>query len=368
MSDSLINNEESMEDIRISGYDPLISPELLQSEIPLSQEARQVVLTARKKASDIINGTDDRLLVIIGPCSIHDVKAALEYGTRLREVADKHGDDLLIVMRAYLEKPRTTVGWKGLINDPDINESFQVNKGLRIARKLLCNLTGAGTPVGCELLDTISPQFLADIISWGAVGARTTESQPHRELASGVSFPVGFKNGTDGNVKVALDAIRSASHPHHFLGVTKQGLAAITHTKGNGYCHVILRGGNDGPNYSKEYIDATKDALRKAGLPQRIMVDCSHGNSGKKHTNQPIVSADLAAQIAAGEDAIMGVMIESNLVAGRQDVPPEGACGLTYGQSITDACVGWEDSELMLEQLAQAVRQRRAVKQQSSEI
>lgn len=311
-------------------------------------------------------------------------------GRRLKDLANKLQDDLLIVMRAYFEKPRTTVGWKGLINDPMIDgryvllhfaltikrtcgsycinlsnpqpfTSFQINNGLRVARKLLGELTDSGVPVGFELLDTISPQFLADLVSWGAIGARTTESQLHRELASGVSFPVGFKNGTDGNVRIAIDAIRAALAPHHFLGVTKQGLAAITNTRGNDLCHIILRGGNDGPNYEKKYIDEAKVALTKAGLPNIIMVDCSHGNSSKKHTNQPIVAANLAQQIAAGETAIIGIMIESNINEGSQSVPPEGPQGLKYGVSITDACVNWETTVEMLEGLAAAVRTRREV-------
>jgi 3-deoxy-7-phosphoheptulonate synthase len=274
-------------------------------------------------------------------------------------VADKHQNDLVIIMRSYFEKPRTTVGWKGLINDPFIDGSFQINKGLRMARRLLCELTDAGMPVGFELLDTISPQFLADTVSWGAIGARTTECQLHRELASGVSFPVGFKNGTDGNVGIALDAIRASSHGHRFLGVTKQGLAAITKTGGNPNGHIILRGGNSGPNYEAKYIEATRLALRKAGLAENIMVDCSHGNSSKKHKNQIIVVEDLCKQIGGGGKSITGVMIESHLVEGRQDVPKEGPGALEYGKSITDACVGWDDTVSMLQSLAAAVQQRR---------
>ncbi|CAG8449238.1 10368_t:CDS:10 [Ambispora leptoticha] len=354
--------DEFLEDLRVVGYDPLIQPQLLQMEIPLSKTSRKVVLLSRQQAAKILKGLDDRLIVIVGPCSIHNVEAAKEYALRLESVASRLKNDLLIIMRAYFEKPRTTVGWKGLINDPFIDSSFQINKGLRIARKLLCDITESGLPVGCELLDTISPQYLADLVSWGAIGARTTESQLHRELASGVSFPLGFKNGTDGSVGIAIDAIKSASHPHHFLGVTKQGLAAITKTKGNDLCHIILRGSNSGPNYKKQYIEAAKESLQKVKLPELIMIDCSHGNSSKKHTNQPIVNADIANQVASGEDAIIGVMIESNLVEGRQDVPKEGPSALKYGQSITDACVSWEDTVPMLEELAKAVRERRILK------
>ncbi|CAG8568820.1 916_t:CDS:2 [Ambispora gerdemannii] len=363
----LVNSEEDiqddfLEDLRVIGYDPLIQPQLLQMEIPMSAISRKVVSLTRQQIAKILKGLDDRLIVIVGPCSIHNVEAAKDYALRLKSIASQLKDDLLIIMRSYFEKPRTTVGWKGLINDPFIDGSFQINKGLKIARKLLCDITEFGVPVGCELLDTISPQYLADLISWGAIGARTTESQLHRELASGVSFPLGFKNGTDGNVGIAIDAIKSAYNPHHFLGVTKQGLAAITKTKGNELCHVILRGSNSGPNYKKQYIDATKESLRKAKLPELIMIDCSHGNSSKKHTNQPIVSTDIASQVASGDDTIIGVMIESNIVEGRQDVPKEGPSALKYGQSITDACVSWEDTVPMLEGLAKAVRERRILR------
>ncbi|KAF9427273.1 3-deoxy-7-phosphoheptulonate synthase [Podila epigama] len=350
---------EFMEDLRVSGYAPLIPPQIIQEEIPMSQTSRKVVSLARQQAAKILRGEDDRLIVIVGPCSIHDPRSALEYASLLKPVAEQLSGELLIIMRAYFEKPRTTVGWKGLINDPDINDTFQINKGLRIARSLLCQLTDMGVPVGCELLDTISPQFLADLISWGAIGARTTESQLHRELASGVSFPLGFKNGTDGNITIAVDAIRAAARPHHFLGVTKQGLAAITNTKGNELCHLILRGGNGGPNYEKEHIERTRAGLVKAKLPETIMVDCSHGNSRKQHRNQISVSADLANQIRAGDRSIVGLMIESNLVEGRQDVGPAGKDALVYGQSITDACVDWNDTVKMLEDLADAVRVRR---------
>ncbi|KAF9183840.1 3-deoxy-7-phosphoheptulonate synthase [Haplosporangium sp. Z 767] len=350
---------EFMEDLRVEGYSPLLPPQIIQEEHPMSDASRQVVSLARQMAAKILRGEDDRLIVIVGPCSIHDPQAAIEYAKLLKPIAERISGEVLVIMRAYFEKPRTTVGWKGLINDPDIDGTFQINKGLRIARSLLCQLTDMGVPVGCELLDTISPQFLADLISWGAIGARTTESQLHRELASGVSFPLGFKNGTDGNIGIAVDAIRAAAKPHHFLGVTKQGLAAITNTKGNELCHLILRGGNGGPNYEKEDIQKTREGLAKAKLPEVIMVDCSHGNSRKQHKNQVSVAADLANQIRAGDKSIVGLMIESNLVEGRQDVGPEGRAGLVYGKSITDACVDWDDTVQMLEDLAEAVRVRR---------
>ena len=298
--DSPLTDKESedallLDDKRVLGYDPLLPPQILQMEYPLTSEAKHVVSSARRRAERILAGIDDRLLVIVGPCSIHDPSAALEYASKLKSLADSLSNNLLIIMRAYFEKPRTTVGWKGLINDPEMDGSFQINLGLRKARKLLCDLVHLGMPVGCELLDTISPQFLGDLISWGAIGARTTESQLHRELASGVSFPLGFKNGTDGSVDIALDAIRAARHPHHFLGVTKQGLAAITKTKGNEFCHVILRGGKAGPNYDAENVKIVTDALEKADLPTGIMIDCSHGNSLKKHKNQILVSENLVS-------------------------------------------------------------------------
>ena len=302
-----------------------------------------------------------RLLVIIGPCSLHDPPAALDYAKRLHKIKLLYAADLLIVMRAYLEKPRTTVGWKGLINDPDIDNSFQINKGLRTSRQLYVNLTEMGMPLASEMLDTISPQFLADLLSVGAVGARTTESQLHRELASGLSFPVGFKNGTDGTLDVAIDAIGAVRHPHHFLSVTKPGVVAIVGTVGNEDCFVILRGGKKGTNYDKESIREAKEALAKKGLSTRLMVDCSHGNSLKDHRNQPKVAKDLATQIEGGEESIMGVMIESHINEGAQKVPPEGKAGLKYGVSITDACIGWDDTEKVLEMLAQAVRKRRGL-------
>ena len=303
-----------------------------------------------------------RLLVIIGPCSIHDPNAALDYADRLLRLKHAYQDDLLIIMRSYLEKPRTTVGWKGLINDPDLDNSFQINKGLRTARQMFVDLTEKGMPLASEMLDTISPQFLADCLSCGAVGARTTESQLHRELASGLSYPVGFKNGTDGSLNVAIDAIGAVMHPHHFLSVTKPGLVAIVGTIGNDDCFVILRGGKKGTNYDKKSIQEAKEALKKQDLRQRLMVDCSHGNSLKDHRNQPKVVRDLAGQIEAGEEAIMGVMIESNINEGAQEAPQKGKASkaeLKYGVSITDACIGWDTTEEVLEILAKSVRKRR---------
>ncbi|KAI8319363.1 3-deoxy-7-phosphoheptulonate synthase [Martensiomyces pterosporus] len=350
------------DDLRIAGYDPLIPPNILQMEHPLSEKSEDVIASGRKQASEILRRKDDRLIVVVGPCSIHDPAAAVEYCKGLKKVADELKDDLCIIMRVYFEKPRTTVGWKGLINDPDLNDTFNINKGLHTARDLLCKITEEGMPAGCELLDTISPQFLGDLFSWGAIGARTTESQLHRELASGVSFPVGFKNGTDGNASIAIDAIRSASHPHHFLGVTKSGLAAITVTRGNPLCHIILRGGNGGPNYEAEWVAKISEQITKAGIADNIMIDCSHGNSCKDHRNQPKVCSDVARQVAAGNKAIVGVMIESNINEGRQNIPDEangGVAALKYGQSITDACVSWEQTVPMLQELAQAVRDRR---------
>ncbi|KAI5794301.1 hypothetical protein DFH27DRAFT_128095 [Peziza echinospora] len=363
MTSAMFNSQtDEPEDVRVVGQDPLIPPQLLQHEIPLPIESKRTVLQGRRDAISVITQESDKLLVIVGPCSIHDPETALEYARRLFEVKERLKDDLVIIMRSYLEKPRTTVGWKGLINDPDIDESFQINKGLRVSRKLFVDLTTIGVPLGSEMLDTVSPQFLADCLSVAAIGARTTESQLHRELASGVSFPVGFKNGTDGSLSVAVDACQSAACPHHFMGVTKQGLAAITRTTGNEHCFVILRGGSKGPNYDAESIRVAKEALKKKNQRQILMVDCSHGNSLKNHRNQPSVSTTISAQLRAGEDAIIGVMIESNINEGRQDVPAEGKSGLKKGVSITDACVDWETTVTMLDDLADAVRVRRAAK------
>ncbi|KAK6539920.1 3-deoxy-7-phosphoheptulonate synthase [Orbilia ellipsospora] len=350
---------EEAEDVRVLGYDPLIPPQLLQHEIPAPRESKKTVIQARREAINVLNGTTDKLLVIVGPCSIHDPETALEYAARLKDLAARLSEDLVIIMRAYLEKPRTTVGWKGLINDPDIDETFQINKGLRVSRKLFCDLTAFGVPIASEMLDTVSPQYLADLLSVAAIGARTTESQLHRELASGVSFPVGFKNGTDGSLSVAIDAIGAAAHPHHFMGVTKQGLAAITKTTGNPDCFVILRGGSSGPNYSAEHVAKVKASLKKANQKEIMMIDCSHGNSLKNHKNQRPVSEDIANQIRGGEEGIVGVMIESNINEGKQSVPAEGPSGLKKGVSITDACVGWDETVVILENLAAAIKERR---------
>jgi len=307
--------------------------------------------------ADILAGRDDRLLLVVGPCSIHDPAAGLEYAGRLQKLADAHRADLFVVMRVYFEKPRSTVGWKGLINDPHLDGSFAINQGLRKARRFLLDVTRLGLPAGCEFLDPISPQFLADIVSWGAIGARTSESQIHRELASGLSMPVGFKNGTDGKVQVAVDAILASAHPHHFLSVTKQGVAAIFETRGNPDCHLILRGGSAGPNYGPEHVAKTVDALVRLGLTPGVMIDCSHGNSAKDHRRQPEVVQNLAAQIAAGSRHLFGVMLESFLVDGRQELE-EGKTPV-FGQSITDACMGWEMTLPLFGELAEAVRKRR---------
>lgn len=352
------------EDWRVRGYNPLTPPDLLQHEVPQTARSKLTVLKAREEAVSILHGKDplDRLLVVVGPCSLHDTEAAMDYAKRLMVLKTKYQDDLLIVMRAYLEKPRTTVGWKGLINDPDIDGSFKINKGLKVSRQLFVDLTDLGMPLASEMLDTISPQFLADLLSVGAIGARTTESQLHRELASGLSFPVGFKNGTDGTLGVAIDAIGAAQHPHHFLSVTKPGVVAIVGTAGNEDCFIILRGGKAGTNYDAEAINTAKESLRKSKTQDRLMVDCSHGNSSKNHKNQPKVAANVAEQISNGEDCIMGVMIESHINEGNQKVPAEGKSGLKYGVSITDACIHFEDTEAVIENLATAVRKRRELK------
>ncbi|MGZ9156896.1 MAG: 3-deoxy-7-phosphoheptulonate synthase AroG [Candidatus Binatia bacterium] len=344
------------DDLRIKEIKELLPPGRLLADIPIGDKAAQTVFEARRDIHRILHGADDRLLVIMGPCSIHDVKAAKEYAARLKEVKERCAADLLIVMRVYFEKPRTTVGWKGLINDPNLDGSFQINDGLRVGRQLLRELNDSGMPAGCEFLDMISPQYTADLVSWGAIGARTTESQVHRELASGLSCPVGFKNGTDGNVRIAMDAIRAAQAPHHFLSVTKDGHSAIVSTLGNEDCHIILRGGKQ-PNYDAANVDAAGKSLAESGIAARIMIDCSHGNSGKEPAKQVGVGQHVAGQVAAGDARIFGVMIESHLKAGRQDLIPGKT--LIYGQSITDACVGWEDSRALIDTLADAVRQRR---------
>ncbi|KAI8867843.1 3-deoxy-7-phosphoheptulonate synthase [Ramicandelaber brevisporus] len=348
------------DDARIIGQDPLIPPHILtELELPITEQAKSTIARARKVCADIVHGRDDRLMVVVGPCSIHNIDAALEYANLLKPAADRLQDDLCIVMRAYFEKPRSTKGWRGLINDPDLDGTYQINKGLRMARKLYLDINNMGLPVACELLDTISPQWLADLVSWGAIGARTTESQNHRELASGVSMPVGFKNGTNGDITIAVQAMIAASSSHVFLGVTKAGISAITKTSGNPDTFVILRGGSKAPNYDAESVSSTVAQLEKAKVTPRVVIDCSHGNSNKDHRNQPKVNADVAAQVANGSAGIIGVMIESNLVEGRQDVPPTGPQELIYGKSITDACIDWATTEKMLDELASAVRARR---------
>ena len=344
------------DDLRIQKTNELISPEQLIADVTVSDRAAETVAHARRTIHNILSGEDDRLLVIVGPCSIHDPDAAREYAAKLRQAADAIAEDVFVVMRVYFEKPRTTVGWKGLINDPDLNNTFQINKGLHLARQLLLDLAEMGLPAGTEYLDLISPQYYADLVSWGAIGARTTESQTHRELSSGLSCPVGFKNATDGDIQVAIDAIKSASQPHNFLSVTKQGLSAIFQTTGNEDCHIILRGGKH-PNYDMFSVDDAGSMLTKAGLPARIMIDASHANSRKIPARQVDVASDIATQVARGSRSIFGIMLESNLVEGRQNVVDGQA--LTYGQSITDACIHWEDTESLLQELATAVRLRR---------
>jgi 3-deoxy-7-phosphoheptulonate synthase len=349
------------DDLRIKEIKELLAPEVIRDEFPTTERAAQVTYETRHEIHRVLHGADDRLLVIIGPCSIHDPKAALDYAHRLETERESLRSDLLIVMRVYFEKPRTTVGWKGLINDPRLDGSFQINEGLRTGRKLLVELNETGMPAGVEYLDVISPQYIADLVSWGAIGARTTESQIHRELASGLSCPVGFKNGTDGNLRIAVDAIRTSQHPHHFLSVTKEGHSAIVSTMGNEDCHVILRGGRQ-PNYDASSVDAACKELATAGLAQRVMIDLSHSNSQKNYMRQIEVGHEVAGQIARGEERIMGVMIESNLKGGRQDLVPGKE--LVYGQSITDACIGWEESVPLLKELAEAVRARRLLQEE----
>jgi 3-deoxy-7-phosphoheptulonate synthase len=348
------------DDLRILEIKELAPPSHLTREFPCTEQAAATAYGARQSIHRILHNADDRLLVVIGPCSIHDPIAATEYAALLAAQRERLGKDLEIVMRVYFEKPRTTVGWKGLINDPDVDGSFQINKGLRIARQLLLDINEFGVPAACEYLDMITPQYIADLVSWGAIGARTTESQTHRELASGLSCPVGFKNGTDGNIKIAIDAMKAASQPHHFLSVTKGGHSAIFSTNGNEDCHIILRGGKT-PNYDAASVEAAAQQMSKAGLKQHLMIDASHANSSKKPENQTPVCADIAKQIAAGDSRIMGVMIESNLVAGSQDYCGLRAAGkpITYGQSITDGCLGWLESIQVLDELAAAVRARR---------
>jgi 3-deoxy-7-phosphoheptulonate synthase len=345
------------DDLRIKEIKELLPPAHVIREFPATEKVATTVFQARGAIHRILHGDDDRLLVIVGPCSIHDPKAALDYAQRLAAIKTRLGDDLEIVMRVYFEKPRTTVGWKGLINDPRLDGSFRINDGLRIARGLLLDIAELGLPTATEFLDMITPQYVADLISWGAIGARTTESQVHRELASGLSCPVGFKNGTDGNVRIAVDAIKAAASPHHFLSVTKAGHSAIVSTKGNEDCHIILRGGKT-INYDAASVDAAGREVAGAGLAARLMIDVSHANSQKRHENQIRVGAEVAAQLAGGEERIIGVMVESHIKAGRQDLL--AGKPLEYGVSITDGCIGWEETVTLLDTLARAVRQRRA--------
>ncbi len=349
---------KSTDDLRITEIKPLPTPIEVMRTHPRTDAATRTVLAARHAFHNILAGQDDRLAVVVGPCSIHDPLAAMDYARRLVTLREELAGDLEIIMRVYFEKPRTTVGWKGLINDPDLDGSFNITQGLHTARTLLLDIANIGLPAACEFLDMTTPQYIADLVSWAAIGARTTESQIHRELASGLSCPVGFKNGTDGNVKIALDAVLSAGQPHHFMAVTKDGRSAIAATTGNEDCHIILRGGKT-TNYDAESVDAAAQAALKAGLNPALMIDASHANSSKNPENQPLVLADIGTQLAAGDRRIMGVMVESNLVAGRQDLEPGKA--LTHGQSITDGCIDWDTTVSALRDLARSVQQRRAV-------
>ncbi len=346
----------SVDDVRIRALEELATPAELIGEFPYPPEVAELVYSTRRALHRVLHGTDDRLIVVIGPCSIHDPVSALEYARRLKAERERHARSLEIVMRVYFEKPRTTVGWKGLINDPHMDGSFRIHEGLRTARKLLLEINALGLPAGSEFLDTITPQYVADLISWGAIGARTTESQVHRELASGLSCPVGFKNGTDGSIRIAIDAIKAASQAHHFLSVTKSGRSAVVATTGNEDCHLILRGGKR-PNFDAPSVAAVAEEMRRAGLAARFMIDASHGNSQKDPSRQVGVAADVGAQLAAGDARIVGMMIESHLVAGRQN--PVSGTPLAYGQSVTDACLGWDDSVAVLAQLAADVERRR---------
>lgn len=359
ISNNFDMNWFKIDDVRIHDVEPLISPAILIKDYPASSDVSKMISSVRKTAENIISGHDDRLLVVVGPCSIHDPKAAIEYAERLKKQIEHFEKDLLIIMRVYFEKPRTTVGWKGLINDPFMNHTFDINRGLKMARGLLLKLGDMGVPAATEFLDTISPQYIADLITWGAIGARTTESQVHRELASGLSMPVGFKNGTSGSLQIAVDAVMASSCPHCFLSVTKQGVSAIVTTTGNKSCHLILRGSSLGPNYDADHVAEAEAALKKAGINNRIMIDCSHGNSCKDYRKQPGVAANIAEQIANGSDSIVAVMIESNLVEGAQPLSND----LVYGKSITDQCIGWDTTVEVLEVLADAVRKRRVKRQ-----
>jgi 3-deoxy-7-phosphoheptulonate synthase len=346
-------------DQRIDKIVPLVTPDALHRELPLRAELARAVLDGRRSVTAVLDGADDRLLVVVGPCSVHDVTAALEYADRLAEAAAELSDGLLVVMRVYFEKPRSTLGWKGLINDPGLDGSGDVNTGLRTARALLLDVLAKGLPVGCEFLDPITPQYIADTVAWGAIGARTVESQVHRQLASGLSMPIGMKNRPDGSIRTAVDAIRAAAVPHVFTGIDASGAPAILHTRGNADCHLVLRGADSGPNYSAEAVAGAAALLQDGGLPQRVVVDASHGNSRKDHTRQPLVADDIAAQVAAGNDTVRGVMLESFLEGGRQDLDPTRE--LTYGQSVTDACMDWDSTAAVLRTLRDAAVTRRAV-------
>ena len=345
------------DDLRIIETQELSTPEEVRKELFVNETAAITILNSRKTIENILDEKDDRVFVVVGPCSIHDPVAAIEYAKKLKEISKKVSDNLFLIMRVYFEKPRTTIGWKGLINDPMLDGSFKINEGIRIGRKLLLDIVNLEIPTGTEYLDLISPQYIADIISWGAIGARTTESQCHRELASGLSCPIGFKNGTDGNLQITFDAIKSASGSHHFLSVTTEGKSAIFSTSGNPYCHTILRGGSNKINYDEKSIDEVSVRLDKAGLPQQIVVDCSHANSLKDHKKQMVVVADLANQLKNGEKIIKGLMIESNLVEGNQNINDDK---LIYGKSVTDACIGWEDTEKALYTLSEAIEKRKS--------
>jgi len=349
-----------IDDVRIKAVRPLIAPALLQDELPVPEHTLELVERSRAAIADVLHGRDDRLLVVVGPCSIHDHAQAIEYAQQLKTAAERHRNELLVVMRVYFEKPRTTVGWKGYINDPRLDGSFRINEGLRRARQLLLEISELGLPTGTEFLDLLSPQYIADLICWGAIGARTTESQSHRQLASGLSCPIGFKNGTDGGVQIAADALVASRASHAFMGMTKMGQAAIFETRGNDDAHLILRGGNKGPNFDAVSIEAACAVLRKAGLREQVMVDCSHANSNKQHAKQIEVAADVARQVAGGDRRIIGLMIESHLEEGRQDLKP--GVPLQHGVSITDACIGWAQTEPVLQGLAEAVRTRRGAK------
>jgi 3-deoxy-7-phosphoheptulonate synthase len=351
-------------DLRVEGYRPLVPPAILLEQLPLPDSSSASIARARTEVVRVLAREDDRLIVVAGPCSVHDVDAGMEYARRLQALASELSGDLLVVMRVYFEKPRTTVGWKGLINDPGLDGTYRINDGLHLARRFLLDVAALGVPAGCEFLDPVSPQYTSDLVSWAAIGARTTESQVHRELASGCSMPVGFKNGTGGTVQIAIDAVRAAAHPHRFIGVTEQGIAAFVSTRGNPDCHVILRGGAHGPNYDRASVRSALDLLRKAGLPERLVIDASHGNSERDHLRQRDVARDIASQIAEGQRGIVGVMLESFLVGGRQDLADPR--NLVYGQSITDACIGWADTTETLRELAGGVRRRRATAQDAT--